>query len=76
MSVFVCNNYLFVFGLAGRLFVPIREANWGGKTLFVSTRLACSMLSNSNQIATVKPITGLKCDVTNVMAAVWLGGNN
>ena len=27
--------------------------------IFVSIRLACSMLSNSNQIAAVKPITGL-----------------
>ena len=40
VSVSVCDNYLFVFGLAGRLFVSIRIANWGGKTLFVSTRLA------------------------------------
>ena len=40
VSVFVCNNYLFVFGLAGRLFASIRIANWDGKTLFVSTRLA------------------------------------
>ena len=40
MPVFVCGNYLFVFGLAGRLFVSVRIAGWGGKTLFVSARLA------------------------------------
>ena len=39
MSVFVCDNYLFVFGLVGRLFVSARVAGWDGKTLFVSAWL-------------------------------------